>query len=301
MQINSTTNAYAHHQLSDDSILKINRGETLEATPYTGTAFDNVNPNGPPLSSYRTNGFYGKESASVSIDEKKTSLTDARKERHTIQSYELTDRNIESYADSMLGHADEHITLSTVSVGGNFVSLETTWGQISRPFTSDAPTNFELAEIAKDLYDNAGDNSPQKAALEKFLDSDGRMSHTITDQLIAESGGDFSTFVEKLEGLFGEQVSVEQFSEGEGPTYAESHLLLNGSTFEDFVTSQTDKMHKAKERYESFDDELAKQNVLGRSTYNTLQISESAYNNLEFTDTKKESFMKTYDEISKLT
>ena len=94
MQINSTTNAYAHHQLSDDSILKINRGETLEATPYTGTAFDNVNPNGPPLSSYRTNGYYGKESASVSIDEKKTSLIDARKERHTIQSYELTDRNI---------------------------------------------------------------------------------------------------------------------------------------------------------------------------------------------------------------
>jgi len=289
MEINSNTNLYVRHQLSDNYISKQNPGETLEATPYTGTAFDNVSPNPPPVGSYTSHGYYGKETASVSINEKLTSLINAKEENHTLQSYELTDGNIELYAESMLGHADEHITQSTVSVGGFFVALETTWGQISRPFPHSsqlAPTNFELAELAKELYDK----SPSKATLESLLDSDGNMSHNITDQLLAESGGDFSIFVETLEGVFGDLVSVEQFSEGEGPTYAESHLLLNRATFEDFVTSQTDQMHKVKSYYESFDDDVAKQRVLGGSTYNTLQL----------TGNNSEPFMKTYDDISKI-
>jgi len=293
MEINSTTNLYVHHQLSDDYISKMKQGDSFEATPYTGTAFDNVNPNPPPLRSYTSHGYYGKETAHVGINEKLSSLINAKEESHTLQSYELTDRNIELYSESMLDHVDEHITQSTVSVGGFFIALETTWEQVSRPFPQSsqlAPTNFELAGLAKELYDKADDNSPSKATLASFLDSDGKMSHNITDQLLAESDGDFSIFVEKLEEVFGDLVSVEQFSEGEGPTYAESHLLLNKSTFEDFVTSQTDKMHKVKSYYESFDEELAKQRVLGGNTYNTLQL----------TGNNNEPFMKVYDEISKI-
>ena len=300
MEINSNTNSYVHHQLSDDYISKKNQGETLEATPYTGTAFDNANPNPPPLRSYTSHDYYGKETDYVGINEQLTSLMNAKKEKHTLQSYELSDRSIELYAESMLDHADEHITQSTVSIGGFFVALETTWDQVSRPFHGNAATNFELSELAKELYEEADNNSPNKAKLESFLDSDGRMSHNIADQLLTESGGDFSTFVEKLEGLFGDLVSAEQFSEGEGPTYAESHLLLNESTFEDFVTSQTDKMHKAKAHYESFDEELAKQRVLGGSTYNTLQLTESDYNALQLTGNNSKSSMKIYDDISRI-
>jgi len=300
MEISSNRNSYVHHQISDDYLSKIKQGETIEATPYTGTAFDNVSPNPPPLRSYTSHGYYGKDTASVNISEKLTSLINAKKENHTLQSYELTDRNIELYENSMLDHADEHITQSTVSVGGFFVALETNWDQLSRPFHGNAPTNFELAELAKELYYKV-DNSPSnKAKLESFLDSDGRMSHNIADQLFAESGGDFSVFVEKLEGVFGDLVSVEKFSEGEGPTYAESHLLLNNSTFEDFVTSQTDRMHKVKSYYESFDEELAKQRVLGGSTYNTLQLTESDYKALQRTGNNSGPFMKVYDEISKI-
>jgi len=301
MEINSNTNLYAQHQLSDNYISKIKQGETIEASPYTGTAFDNANPNPPPLRSYTSHDYYGKDTAYVGINEKLTSLINAKEEKHTLQYYELTGHNIELYEESMLGHADEHITQSTVSVGDFFVALETTWDQVSRPYSGvNAATNFELAELAKELYDNADNNSPNKAVLGSFLGSDGKMSRNITDQFLAESGGDFSTFVEKLEGLFGDLVSVEQFSEGEGPTYAETHLLLNSSTFEDFVTSQTDKMYKAKSHYESFDEELAKQSVLGRSTHNTLQLTESVYNALQFTGNNSEPFMKVYDEISKI-
>ena len=300
MQINSNTNSYAHHKLSEDFKSKMNKGETLVATPYTGTAFDNVNPNPPPLQSYTSHSYYGKESDFVDINEKLASLINANKESHTLQSYQLTDRNIERYAESMLSHADEHITQSTMSVGGVFVALETTWGQVTRPYDVNAATNFQLAEIAEKLYHNAGDNAPNKAALKSFLDSEGNMSHNITAQLFAEADGDFSTFVEKFEAVFGDQVTVEKFSEGEGPTYAESHLLLNKSTFEDFVTSQTDKMQKAKSHYESFDEELAKQRVLGGGTYNTLQLTESDYKALELTSKKSEPFIKVYDDISKL-
>ncbi len=298
MEINSNTNVYAQYQLSDANISKMKQGETLEATPYTGTAFDNLNP--APLRSYTSHGYYGKETDYVDINDQLTSLINAKEEKHTLQYYELTDRNIELYQESMLAHADEHITQSTVSIGGFFVALETTWDQVTRPLHGNAPTNFELSELAKELYDKADNNSPNKAKLESFLDSEGRMAYNIADQLFSESGGDFSTFVGKLEEVFGDLVSVEQFSEGEGPTYAESHLLLNGSTFEDFVTSQTDNMHKAKTRYESYDDELAKQSVLGRSTQNTLQLTESDYKALQLTGNNSKSSMNIYNEISKI-
>lgn len=298
MEINSNTNSYNHHQLSDGHISKMKQGETFEATAYTGTAFDNANQTPPPLRSYTSHNYYGKETDYVGINDKLTSLINAKKESHTMQSSELTDRNIELYAESMFDHAEEHVTQSTVSIGGFFVALETTWDQVTKPFPGGIDYNFELSELAKELYDKTDQNSPNKAVLKSFIDSP-YMIERMTDQLLTESVGDFSTFVEKLEGVFGDLVSVEEFSEGEGPTYAESHLLLNGSTFEDFVTSQTDKMHKAKALHERFDDELAKQSVLGRSTYNTLQLTESDYNALQLTGNNSKSSMKTYDDISK--
>ena len=263
MEINSNTNLYAQYQLPDDFTKKIKQGETLEAIPYTGTAFDNISPTPPPLTFYTSHSYYGKDTDYINIDEPLTSLMDVEKEDHALQRYQLTDSNIKLYADSMLSHADEHVTKSTVSVAGLVVGLETTWDE----FAGSSYDNLEikLSEIVYELYQKADDNSPEKAKLEQFIYPSGEIKAPIAGPFLDASRGDFSTYVEKLEELFGDLVSVEEFSEGEGPTYAESHLMLNDSTFEDFVTNQTNKLYKSKEHYENFDDMLAKQIVLGNA------------------------------------
>jgi len=214
MEINSPSQAYSQYTLSNASKSSMKQGETLQATPYEGTAFDNV----------KESVRYHKRNTSNDFDKivntgaEKLSMLDAKNDNHTLVNGVETAKNINLYAASMFEQGREHVTQATVSIGGTFVALQTTDGSVSTPFK--AAENYESAEEY---------NKVNRA-----------------NELFQQANGDFSVFVGKLQAEFGTQVSVETFAENEGPDYSEAHLMLNGTTFDSFVTEQTDKMNEVR-------------------------------------------------------
>lgn len=186
----------------------IREGDTLQAVAHDPSQFDIRPISEAPLQHYVNVGRYGSAGGIVSTNDPNPKLINAEKDQHKLVSNEYSERNVALYKAQMAEQANLHITQATVSVGGTLVGVGTTAGEVATPF-----------------------NGAQDQQL-----------MTQAKALLAESNGDFSTFIGKLKAVFGDQVSVQQFAEGEGPTFAQTHQMLNGTSFDDFVTEQASTM-----------------------------------------------------------
>jgi len=220
MHISATSPSYQPHKQSeraesissenfDIQLAKLDEGETLEAQPYQGTAFDNARDYGRYLqrdADLNLNSIFTVEAEPLPI-------VDAENTQHRPPNGQETTKTINFYGASMLEKGREHTTSATVSIGGTFVALQTTSGELATPFR---PTE------------------------EHDLQAEVRA-------LLQSSNGDFDRFVEQLQAKYGDQLSVEIYEEGEGPDYARAHELLNGSSWEGFINQQIAEMQAVKE------------------------------------------------------
>jgi len=220
MQVSATSPSYQPHKQSErtESVsseyfdiqrAKLDEGETLEAQPYQGTAFDDT----------REYGRYQQRDADLNLERIFTfeadalPIMDAENTQHRPPSGQETTKNINFYGASMLEKGREHTTRATVSVGGTFVALQTISGELATPFRPTAEHDLQ-AEVRA---------------------------------LLQSSEGDFDRFVAQLQVQYGDQLKVETYEEGEGPDYARAHELLNGSSWEGFINQQIAEMQAVKE------------------------------------------------------
>ena len=61
-------------------------------------------------------------------------------------------------------------------------------------------------------------------------------------ELIDQADNDLESLSNLLQETYGDDVSIETFEPGEGPTRAEAFALLNGLSFDEFINSQVNQM-----------------------------------------------------------
>lgn len=207
MEISSTSQIFNLSNLQKP--LKV-ATEELEAVPYQGNAFDNLNESPALYRSQITDGDFGKLESTLS--QQPLPIIDAQNTTHNLSNGHETTRNINLYAISMSEKAQEPTTQATVYIDGSFVALQTNEGELLTPFRP--TTEYDIFDKVK--------------------------------QFKEESNGNFSTFIEKLKAEFGSDVSVENFEENDELDYATTHFLLNGTTFDSFIDKQTSQMNDIK-------------------------------------------------------
>ncbi|MGB1239407.1 MAG: hypothetical protein ACPG4U_14405 [Pseudomonadales bacterium] len=256
MEINAVPSTFNPAKTLNKFVSSVPRGDALHANPHDSNAFV-IQPQGKrPLQHYVNEGRHQSEGGIVSTSHHLSTLINAKEDSHTLVSNEYSARNVELYEAHMREQANQSITRATVSVGGVIVGLETEQGDIATPF-----------DFAED---------PQLIAA--------------ASTLMGESNGDFNAFINKLKSVYGDQVTVETYAEGEGLSVAQTHEILNNSTFEQFVSEQAAHMREILSYKEEVGNSQALQLAFKREVETSSVNSEQARSNS----------LKTYSGISDL-
>ncbi len=230
---------------------KMQRGEEFQVEPIKNPLFDNIQM--APLR-FKTQAPTSSTYDFLSTKNNLPTIIDAEKVIHKLESGLAIAENIKTYAAYMNVQGKQHLTQATISIDNTFVALQTTDEQVATVFR---PTD-EYKKMNK------------------------------VNQLLQESNGDFGAFIKKLNFEFGDKVSVEYFNENEGPNYAQTHQLLNGTTFSDYISTQTEQMHKTLSVLETSAMQLA------------YKGGESSPSSIKVTNEELAKMLNTYEKIAEI-
>jgi hypothetical protein len=143
--------------------------------------------------------------------------------------------------------------------------------------TSSSGSPQEIQEY-KDYWNDKANDKDAKAIISipnkngemevmGIVDYNGAMtSRSSLTGIMNQSGGDIDKLKSLLSEKYGNDVSVETFEKGEGPTVAEVHQLFNGSSLSDFVNNEIQLREQSYQEGLHRSEEAQKQKLMYNQT-----------------------------------